>query len=92
MLVVLWAGYTNATPTLFWLLYYTLKNPSVRREIENEIKTLLQSKKNEDKQKITLDDILELKKQDLDKLVITGILVKFFIYISFFNIMFAKKH
>jgi len=58
-------------------MFYILKYPNVRRKIENEIKTLLLPKKHQTNSeafddKVTLDDILKIEKEDLDKFVILG--------------------
>ena len=77
MLVVLWAGQFNTGSALFWNMFYILKHTDVREKVEKEIQTVLTSLKDKTdpgtiKPKITLDDILKIEKQDLNKFVILG--------------------
>ena len=78
----MWAAQTNTTPSLFWALFYILKNREVQHQIMEEFKALLKSKthetnlddvnNNEPERKISLDDVLNLEKNNLDKLVLLG--------------------
>ena len=77
MLMLLWAGQFNTGPALFWNIFYILKYPDVREKIENEIQTVLKPLIAEtdaatSKVKPTLDDILKIKKNDLEKFVVLG--------------------
>ena len=72
------AGIINTAPALFWTLVHILKSPRARQEIEEEIQTLLKSKKvaadaaESEDENVTLDDILKLEKKDLDQLIVLG--------------------
>ena len=80
MLIFMWAGQANTPPGLFWALYYILKHPHVRQKIMEEFKDLLKAKRQEadpdeannnmPEQNVSLDDILNLEKEDLDKLIL----------------------
>ena len=80
MLIFMWAGQANTPPGLFWALYYILKHPHVRQKIMEEFKDLLKTKRQEadpdeannnmPEQNVSLDDILNLEKEDLDKLIL----------------------
>ena len=81
-MLMLWTGQANTTPALFWSLFYILKHPEVKQQILEEFKNLMQeinqeksSRKNTsefDINDVTLDDIAQIGKSDLNKLVIFG--------------------
>ena len=78
----MWTSQANTTPGLFWALFHILKNPQVQHQIMEEFKALLKSKSQETnlddvnnntpERKISLNDILNLEKNELNKLVLLG--------------------
>uniref|UniRef100_H2Y5Q2 Uncharacterized protein n=1 Tax=Ciona savignyi TaxID=51511 RepID=H2Y5Q2_CIOSA len=65
LLVVLWAAQANTTPAFFWILFYLLSNPDAKRAVMEEYEQL---KRNDGWP--TMQDILGIKRKDLDRLVI----------------------
>uniref|UniRef100_H2Y5P8 Uncharacterized protein n=1 Tax=Ciona savignyi TaxID=51511 RepID=H2Y5P8_CIOSA len=77
LLVVLWAAQANTTPAFFWILFYLLSNPDAKRAVMEEYEQLKRHKHRNKQVKErgndgwpTMQDILGIKRKDLDRLVI----------------------
>jgi len=82
LLIFMWSGQANTTPGLFWALFYILKQPQLLQKIMKEFTNLVKAKRqetdpdeannNKPERKVTLDDILDLEKKELDSLELLG--------------------